>query len=139
MTALPYNQSNPLLPVSCLAFYSNYCKATFLQSQFRKNTANSNSARVRFLPESSLLCFPVALELHPACRFLAINLHSTGLCFDWRDKCQSKRAGESREQFRQKSKICLHFERDQDVRGVAIQRGIARPFQVVSLIFKKVN
>ena len=92
-----------------------------------------------FLPESRLLCFPVALELHPACQFLAINLHSTGLCFDWRDKCQSKRAGESREQFRQKSKICLHFERDQDVRGVTIQRGIARPFQVVSLIFKKVN
>ena len=42
-------------------------------------------------------------------------------------------------QFRQKSKIRLRFERDHDVRGVAIQQGIARPFQVRSLIFKKIN
>ena len=46
---------------------------------------------------------------------------------------------ENERQFCQKSKVGRQLERDHDAQGVAIQRGIARPFQVRSLILKKIN
>ena len=85
-------------------------KQVFGKASFERTMQTGTAEKVHRLQENSWTGFPLAIEFHPVCRFLALDLRSTGtyfaLCYDSRPARADGTKREKEERERERLRGC---------------------------------